>query len=87
MEQKSLTPTQAKYLAKSARGMTYDQIAKDCVVSVKTITAALAEARKRLGTRTTLQCFAVAISREELGIDHEGYTFVPENLKKGNINA
>ena len=81
MEQKSLTSKQLEYLAKAARGLTYEKIAKECFVTKKTVSTSMEFARKRLGTKNTLQCLAVAISREELGIDHEGYTFVPGKIE------
>lgn len=74
---KSLTTRQLEFLAKSARGMTYEEIAKDSYVALTTVTAAISKARQRLEVRTTLQCFAVAIAREELGIDHDGCCFIP----------
>lgn len=79
MEQKSLTPRQAEFLAKSAKGMSYKEIAKDCFVSINTVESTFLNARKRLEVKTNLQCFSVAISREELGLDHDGVCFVPDN--------
>jgi DNA-binding NarL/FixJ family response regulator len=74
---KPLTNRQLEFLALSARGMLHKQIAEKCCVTIDTVTSAFSEARKRLGTNTTLQLYAMAISREELGLDHNGVTFVP----------
>ena len=75
---KSLTNRQKEFLAKSAQGMTYQEIAENSYVTVRTVTSALESARKRLEVNNTLQCLAKAISREEIGLDHEGVCSVPK---------
>lgn len=74
---KPLTARQAEFLALSARGMTYNQIAEKCCVTIDTVKATISKARNRLEAQTSLQCFSIAVAREELGIDHEGVAFIP----------
>lgn len=69
MKHKKLTPSQAKYLAKSANGMTYKQISAIFVISEETVTKSLSEARKRLGAKNNLQCFALAVWHKELDLE------------------
>lgn len=78
MIQRSLTKRQVEFLAKSAQGMTSEQIAKSCYVTANTVRSTFTEARKRLGATTTVQCVIMAIAREELGLDHEGYCYIPD---------
>lgn len=80
---KSLTKKQAEYLAESAKGKTYEEISDIFYVTVDTVTRSIAEARKRSETKTTLQCFARAVAREEIGIDHEGLVFIPNHEYEG----
>lgn len=68
----------------AARGMTYEQIAKACVIEISTVTSTFAKARIRLGTSTTMQCMVKAISREEIGIDHNGIAFLPDLTQLGS---
>lgn len=77
---KSLTKRQQEFLALSANGYAYRDIAKFNFVTLSTVKSTLSRARERSKTKTTLQCFARAISREELGIDHNGVVFVPDEL-------
>jgi len=74
---KQLTQRQLEFLAKSARGMTQEEIAKECYVVKSTVKSTIGEARERLEVKTTLQCLCVAIAREELGLDHDGVCFIP----------
>lgn len=74
---KSLTNRQIEFLAMSARGITNAEIAKICFVSLNTVVSTFTEARKRLECKTTTQCVVKAISREEIGLDHDGIAFVP----------
>lgn len=62
----------------TARGMTYEQIAKSKFVAVSTVRAAFTKARERKGASTTAQCIVLAIAHEELGLTHDGVCFVPE---------
>lgn len=75
---KPLTKRQIEFLSMTAGGMTNDEIAKVCCVAKSTVVDAFAEARKRLETRTTPQTVLLAISREELGLDHDGNCFIPD---------
>lgn len=75
-EVQSLTARQKQFLALTARGFQYAQIAHACGVSIKTIENQLSMARKRIGATTTAQCVVIAIAREELGIDHDGNCYV-----------
>lgn len=75
---KSLTKRQIEFLAMTAKGMTNEQIAKECFVAKSTVESSFSEARKRLETKTTAQTVLKAISREELGLDHTGECFIPD---------
>lgn len=72
MEQKSLTPRQVEFLAKSAKGMTYSDISKECFISEKTVSKALYEARQRLGAKNNLHCLSLAICRGEMFVGKDG---------------
>lgn len=87
MERRSLTPRQAELLAKAAGGMTYDQIAEDCIISVKTVTSAMSEARNRLGVKNNIQCFAVAIWRKELSFNLDGTCYVSNKIYERSTDA
>lgn len=78
MKQKNLTPRQSEFLAKSASGMTYEQIADEFVISVKTVTTTLYKARKRLDSKNNLQCLATAIWRKELSFSLDGTCYVSD---------
>jgi DNA-binding NarL/FixJ family response regulator len=82
MDQKALTKRQAEFLAKSARGMTYEEIAKTSFVTKNTVRSTFTSARKRLGAETNTQCVVMAIAREELGLSHDGICFVPDYEEK-----
>lgn len=77
MKQEGLTKRQIEFLAKSAQGMTSEQIAKSCFVSHNTVRSTFSAARARIGATTTVQCVIMAIAREELGLDHDGNCYVP----------
>jgi DNA-binding NarL/FixJ family response regulator len=78
---KPLTKRQIEFLSMTASGMTNEEIAKVCCVAKSTVVDAFSEARKRLGTRTTAQTVLLAISREELGLDHNGRCFIPSETE------
>jgi len=74
---KSLTKRQSEFLAMSARGLTYQQIAEECFVAIGTVRGTFEKARLRIGASTNVQAVVLAISREELGLTHDGQVFVP----------
>ena len=77
MVQKELTKRQKEFLAMTAQGLMHEKIAEICVVSPETVRNSLARARERMKASTTAQCVVLAIAREELGLTHEGYCYVP----------
>jgi DNA-binding NarL/FixJ family response regulator len=87
VEQKRLTPRQAELLIKVAGGMTYEKIAEDCFISVKTVTSAMSEARNRLNVRNNVQCFAVAIWRKELSFNPDGTCYVSSKIYERSTDA
>lgn len=78
MDQRGLTERQKQFLAKSAQGMTSGKIAGVFSVSDSTVRSTLASAKKSLGASTTAQAVVLAIAREELGLDHEGFCYITE---------
>lgn len=77
MAQKALTKRQVEFLAKSAQGMTYEEIAETSFVTKNTVRSTFTAARKRLYAKTNTQCVVIAIAREELGLSYDGICFVP----------
>lgn len=73
---KPLTKRQKELLAMSARGKRTKEIAKELFISEATVRTTLASAKERLGAHTSMHTIVLAISREELGIDHNGVCFV-----------
>jgi hypothetical protein len=59
------------------RGMTYQQIADECVLDRGTVHNTITSARQRLGGVSTIQALLIAIAREELGLTHDGICFLP----------
>lgn len=78
MDQRGLTKRQKEFLAKSAQGLTSGKIAEVFCVSDSTVRSTFAKAKERLGATTTVQAVVLAIAREELGLDHEGFCYMPE---------
>lgn len=76
---KELTKRQKECLAAVAQGKQYEQIAQDKKISPHTVRNNIIAARKKLGATTTAQAVILAISREELGLSHDGICFVPYN--------
>lgn len=60
----------------TAQGKMQDQIAYECGIKIKSVENTIAKAKERLGAKTVSQAVIIAISREELGIDHDGHCFV-----------
>lgn len=75
---RELTQRQKEFFVMAARGMTYEQISQYAHVEISTVKSTFAKARTRLNTSTTMQCLVIAISREEIGIDHNGVAFLPD---------
>ncbi len=81
MNDKSLTRRQKEFLALSAQGNTAKQIAYKFTLSIATVNATMRAAKARMGTNTISQTIILAVAREELGVTHDGYCYVPkENL-------
>lgn len=78
MGSERLTERQKDFLVRNAQGETYAQIAEKCFVSIGTVKSTFAQARSRLQAFTTAQCIVYAISREELGLTHDGLCFIPD---------
>jgi DNA-binding CsgD family transcriptional regulator len=75
-----LTYRQSQFLALTASGLKYDQIAVECFVSPKTVQEILREARSRLSARTTSHAIVLAIAYELLILDHDGNVSPPDSV-------
>jgi DNA-binding CsgD family transcriptional regulator len=82
VQQRELTKRQKEFLAKSAQGMTSGKIAGVFCVSDNTVRSTFAAAKERLGAKTTVQAVVLAIAREELGLQHDGFCYMPEIEEK-----
>lgn len=78
MDAKGLTQRQREVLAKSAQGFTSEQIANFLFISHNTVRSTFTSARKRLKASNTTQAVVLAIAKEELCLNHEGYCYTPE---------
>lgn len=71
-----LTRRQLEFLALSAQGMKYAEIASACFVSCDRVNEALEEARSRLCAKNTLHAVAIAISLDLIVFDANSAAFV-----------
>jgi DNA-binding CsgD family transcriptional regulator len=74
---RTLTYREAQFLALTAQGKQWRQIAAECFVSHRTVEHALARAREKLSATTTPQAVVRAIAYEMLILDSEGNVFLP----------
>ncbi len=79
-EPQELTKRQKQFLALCAQGKLNQEIAYINKLSIRTVENAMALARKRLNAQTTAQAILIAIAREELGLDHDGLCFLPNDF-------